>query len=184
MTPGDVTRLLGELGDSGRADDELFGLVYEELRRLAAARLRSERADHTLSATALAHEAYVKLADQRQTNWKNRAHFFAITARAMRRILMDHARARLTEKRGGDADFVTLGKASSASTPSPEEFMELNDALERLAAIDPRRAAVVEYRFFIGLKDAEIAEVLGVSVPTVRRNWRSARAWLQSQLDG
>jgi len=184
VTGGDVTRLLSELGDSEGAGDELFALVYDELRALAAVRLRAERDDHTLSATALAHEAYLKLVDQRETDWKNRAHFFAITARAMRRLLLDHARARLAEKRGGDVDFVTLGQASGASTPSPEELIELDDALERLVAMDARQAAVVEYRFYVGLKDAEIAEVLGVSVPTVRRDWRSARAWLRSQLDG
>ncbi len=182
--PGDVTQLLGRLRDGPeRVVDELFPLVYDELRALAQARLRGERPDHTLNATALAHEAYLKLVDQTRANWQNRAHFFAIAARAMRRILVDYAKARNAAKRGGGAPLATFDEASGPRTSGPGELLELDEALTRLEAVAPRQARVVEYRFFVGLKDKEIAEALGVSVPTVRLDWRTARAWLGVALD-
>lgn len=185
--PGDVTRLLARLraGDGspdGRVVDRLFELVYEELKTLARARLRSERPDHTLDATALVHEAYLKLVDQTRVDWRNRAHFFAIAAQAMRRLLIDHARARSTAKRGGDRVLVTFDEGDAPRTSGSDELLELDEALTRLEVLDARQARVVEYRFFVGLKDREIAEVLDVSVPTVRRDWRLARAWLSSRV--
>lgn len=182
----DVTRLLGELGSiSGRAQvDEVLPLVYEELRRLAEARLRGERPDHTLNATALVHEAYVKLVDQRRTDWKNRAHFFAIAARAMRRILVDHANKRNAAKRGGGAPLVTLVDGETPRDTGAEQLIELDEALHALEAVDGRQAQVVQLRFFAGLGHEEIAEALGVSVATVNRDWRSARAWLTAHLQG
>lgn len=189
--PGEVTQLLNRLGGGDaeprgtspeRVVDRLFPLVYDELKGLAQARLRSERPDHTLNATALVHEAYLKLVDQTRANWQNRAHFFAIAARAMRRILVDYAKARNAEKRGGGAPLATFDEESGPRTSGPEELLELDEALTRLEALEPRQARVVEYRFFVGLRDKEIAEALGVSVPTVRLDWRTARAWLGTEL--
>jgi len=188
---GDVTRLLLELGAdrvqdpaeaNDRVVDELFPLVYGELRALAQARLGSERPDHTLNATALVHEAYLKLVQQKDADWRNRAQFFAIAATAMRRLLIDYAKARRAAKRGGGQALVTFDEESAPRSSGADELIELDEALGRLEALDGRQARVVEYRFFVGLKDREIAEVLGVSVPTVRRDWRLARAWLSTQM--
>ncbi len=180
----DVTRLLGQINaaESGSVVDELFPLVYDELRRVAASRLQAERAAHTLSATALVHEAYLKLVDQRNADWKNRAHFFAISARAMRRILIDHANRRRAQKRGGDGVLVTLAEGDAAVAMRDEELLNLDEALQALEKLDPRQAQIVQLRFFAGLRHEEIAEVLGVSLATVNRDWRAARAWLTSQL--
>ena len=152
--PGEVTELLDRLqgekreaaeAPSERLVDQLLPLVYDELRALARARLRAERPDHTLNATALAHEAYLKLVDQTRANWRNRAHFFAIAARVMRRILVDYARTRNAEKRGGGAPLVTFDEESGPRTSGPAELLELDEALERLEAMNARQARVVEY---------------------------------------
>lgn len=180
----DVTRLLGQLeaAQSDSVIEELLPLVYDELRRVAAVRLQGERAGHTLSATALVHEAYLKLVDQRNSNWKNRAHFFAIAARAMRRVLIDHANKRRAQKRGGGDAVVTLAEGDAAIDLQDEELLNLDEALRTLEALDSRQAQIVQLRFFGGLRHEEIAEVLGVSLATVNRDWRSARAWLTTEL--
>jgi RNA polymerase sigma factor (TIGR02999 family) len=179
----DVTRLLDELrgGDESRFP-ELVAAVQEELRVLAAAHLRRERADHTLQPTALVNEAYVKLVDQRERSWESRSHFLSIASRAMRRVLLEHARARLADKRGGGRGRVTLFEVESALDEQPEALVALDEALERFARIDAQNARVVELRFFGGLDTAETAETLGVSTRTVERGWRAARAWLRDQL--
>lgn len=180
----DVTALLRELARNpdGRVADRLLPLVYDELRTIAAARLRSERADHTLSATALVHEVYLKLVDQEQTDWKNRAHFFAIAARAMRRVLLDYAIARQAEKRGGGADVITLAEGDAAQDSNLDDVIAIDDALKKLDAFDPRGARVVEQRFFGGLTLEEIAEAEGDSLATINRAWRAARAFLTVEL--
>ncbi len=181
--PGDVTELLLSLEAGGeRAVDQLLPLVYDELKGIAAARLRAERAGHTLNATALVHEAYLKLINQKQVDWKNRAHFFAIAARAMRRILLDYAIARNAEKRGGGAALVTLGEEDAGHDSGVDELLAIDEAMERLGQLEPRQEKVVELRFFGGLKLEEIAEVLGVSLASVNRDWRTARAFLTSEL--
>lgn len=181
--PGEVTALLKRMRvSSADAVDELLPLVYGELRRLARARLRGERPDHTFSPTDLVHEAYLELVDQRDATWKDRTHFFATAATAMRRILIDHARAKRTQKRGGEVVMVTLGGTGAEQSRELDELIALDEALEELAALDGRQAKMVEYRYFVGLKDTEIADALGISVATVERDWRSARAWLHSRL--
>jgi RNA polymerase sigma factor (TIGR02999 family) len=179
----DVTRLLLDLssGRAGAADD-LLPLVYAELRSLAAKLLRNERPDHTLQPTALVHEAYLRLVDQRVDTWQNKAHFLAIAATAMRRILIDHARRRRAAKRGGAR--VTLDDDVAAETGPSLDLLELDDALARLSALDARQGQVVELRFFGGLGVEETAAVLGVAPATVKRDWTIARAWLHRELDG
>ena len=157
-------------------------LVYQELHAVAERQLRSERRDHTLNATALVNEAYLKLVDQRSVAWQNRAHFFAIAAQAMRRILINYANKRLAEKRGGGQAMATFDEAFLAGHSRAEDLIELDEALERLKKMNERQSVVVEYRFFGGLTQEEIAEVLGVSVQTVRLDWRVARAWLSKEL--
>jgi RNA polymerase sigma factor (TIGR02999 family) len=186
MRPDDrssVTLLLRAAADGDRdAVDRLYAHVYPQLRRLAH-RVRAGRAGETLSTTALANEAYVKLARGRVADWHERAHFFAVAARAMRQVVMDAARRRIARKRGGDGGFaVSLDEGLHASPVRATELLALDDALERLAAIAPRRAAVVEHRFFGGLTTEDVAAVLGVSTATVERDWRAARAWLASEL--
>lgn len=179
----DITRILGGIrAGEEEALQELFPLVYEPLKRLAYGQLHGERADHTLNATALVHEAYLKLVDQRHVTWQNRAHFFAVAAGAMRRILIDYARGRGAEKRGGGWAQVTFNEEIVARTARAEDFLLLDAALERLKSLDGRQAQVVEFKFFGGLKHEEIAHVLGVSVHTVHRDWRFARAWLGREL--
>ena len=180
---GDVTELLlGLRADGGRAVDRLLPLVYDELRAIAANRMQAERQGHTLSATALVHEAYLKLVDQTRADWKNRAHFFSIAATAMRRILLDHAIARKAEKRGGGAVVVTLGDESASREAALDEMIAVDAALSRLAALDERQGKVVELRFFGGLTMEELAEVLGISLATANRDWRLARAFLTVEL--
>lgn len=186
--PSDVTQtfLRWRQGDAG-ALHALLPLVYEEMRRLAGAYLRDEAAGHTLQPTALAHEAYLRLLDQRHVSWQNRAHFMGIAAQAMRRILIDHARRRGAQKRGGDAVHVALEDSDAAAgvaEPLGVAAEDLNDALDRLAALDERQARVVELRFFTGLSVEETAEVLGISAATVKRDWTLARAWLHRELKG
>jgi RNA polymerase sigma-70 factor, ECF subfamily len=179
----DVTRLLVRLTDGDRAAlDDLLPLVYGELRRLAASYLRRERADHTLQPTALVHESYLRLVDQTQVRWQNRAHFFGVAAQMMRRILVDHARERVAEKRGGGAERLSLDENIAVSGERARELVALDEALARLAEIDPEKSRVVELRFFGGLSVEETAEVLGVSAPTVKRHWRMAKAWLYGQM--
>lgn len=185
MASTEVTTLLGRVrsGDDA-ALDGLFSVVYDELHRMARRQLRKESEGHTLSATALVHEAYIKLVGNEGTGaeWSDRRHFFAIAARAMRQILVDHARARLAQKRGGGGIAVTLGDALSSGERDEESLIALNDALDRLAALSPRLAKIVEFRFFAGLTDAESADVLGVSERTLNRDWRKARAFLSREL--
>lgn len=181
-TTQEVTRLLAGLnaGD-GAAVDALVPLVYDELRRLAAFYLKNERAQHTLQPTALVHEAFLKLVGQ-ETDWQNRNHFFAVAANQMRRILVDYARAHLAEKRGGAAEKIALDEALVFVRERPAEFVALDEALEELAALDPRRARVVELKFFAGLSNDEIARVIGVHSNTVLRDWNLARAFLKTRI--
>ena len=180
---GEITELLLSAGGSRRDTlDRLLPLVYTELKAIAAARLRAERAGHTLSATALVHEAYVKLVDQRRVDWRNRAHFFAVAARAMRRILLDHAIARKAEKRGGGQPIVTLAEEIAGADRNADQLLAIDEALRRLGALDERQERVVELRFFAGMSLEEIAEALDISLATVNRDWRTARAFLTTQL--
>ncbi len=177
--PAGVTQLLIDLskGDE-RAIDELLPLVYDELRRLAASQMRRERAGHTLQPTALVNETYLKLIDQRSVDWKNRAHFFGLASKIMRRILVNHARDRRAEKRGGDAQRVSLSVAADSFEKQDLDILALNEALEKLVEFDSRKSRVVELKFFGGLTTDEIAEVLQISDATVEREWSFARAWL------
>jgi len=179
----DVTLLLSALtrGDEAAAS-KLIPLVYDELRRLAASYMRREHQGHTLQATALVHEAYLKLVEQRSVTWQSRAHFFGVAAQLMRRILIDHARGHLRQKRGGEHKKVSLDEAFVFSEQKLAELLAVNDALELLARVDSRQARVVELRFFAGLSVEEAAEVLGVSPKTVKRDWSVAKAWLYAEL--
>jgi RNA polymerase sigma factor (TIGR02999 family) len=168
-------------GDSG-ALERLTPLVYQELRRLARGYLRGERAGHTLQTTDLVHEAYLRLIDARQMRWQNRAHFFAVSAQLMRRILVDFARARRHLKRGGGAAQVSLDEALTIGPEHDADLVALDDALTDLAKLDERQSKVVELRFFGGLSEPEIAEVLQVSPRTVSGDWHLARAWLLREL--
>jgi RNA polymerase sigma-70 factor, ECF subfamily len=183
-TGHDVTRLLLDLqqGRDGAAD-QLVPLVYGELHHLAVHYMRSERGDHTLQPTALVHEAYMRLVDQRHASWQNRSHFFGIAAQAMRRILVDHARRKQAGKREG-GDRVTLDESVAEAPQRSVDLIALDDALTKLAALDPRQARVVELRFFGGLDIEQTAESLGISPATVKRDWTFARAFLQREMDG
>ncbi len=179
----DVTRLLGDLrGGDREALPELVSAVQNELRSLAARHLQRERRDHTLQPTALVNEAYLRLVDQREQGWDSKSHFLAIASTAMRRVLLEHARARLAEKRGGAAQRVTLFEVPSAMDEEPESLIALDEALEHFAAIDPQNARIVELRWFGGLDVADTAAVLDVSTRTVERGWRAAAAWLRARL--
>jgi RNA polymerase sigma factor (TIGR02999 family) len=171
---------------AGSSPDELFEAVYDPLRELARRYLRRERPGHTLQPTALVHEAYFKLVDQSRVDWKGRTHFFAVGAKAMRRILIDYARSRKRAKRGGDWLRVTL--SGLAAPPfgdlDPTQLLELHSALEKLAQLDERQARVVELRFFAGLRMSEVAKVLGVSKRTADGDWAKARTWLEQELAG
>lgn len=181
----DVTQLLQAWSDGdAEAPAQLMPLVYTELRRLARNYLRRERPDHTLQPTALVHEAYLLLIDQRQVNWQNRAHFYGIAAQLMRRILVDHARADLAQKRGGLTLKLPLDEAASFAQQPPTDLVSLDDALRRLSALDARKSRVVELRFFGGLSVEETAVVLGVSDKTVTRDWNMAKLWLYRELSG
>ncbi|MEQ9568604.1 MAG: sigma-70 family RNA polymerase sigma factor [Longimicrobiales bacterium] len=180
---GDVTRLLHDMSDgSEEAAERLYPRVYAELKAIAATRLRAERAGHTLSATALVHEAYLKLVRQSDVDWQNRGHFFSIAARAMRRVLLDYAIARKAEKRGGGAPLVTLHHDSAAREAGFDDVLAVDEALTRLAELDERQAQVVELRYFGGLTLEDIAQALDVSLSSVNRDWRMARAFLATQL--
>jgi len=176
-----VTQLLlaWAQGDEA-ARDELIPLVYETLRRIARNQLRGERPGHTLQTTALINEAYLKMTEQ-SVSWQSRAHFFGIAARLMRQIMVDYARARLRQKRGGDRQQISLTAAEEGYEQSAD-LLALDEALEALDQVDPERGRIVELRFFGGLTIDETAEVMGISTPTVERGWRAARAWLQTEL--
>ena len=179
-----ITQLLKKWSEGNQEVlDKLMPLVYEELRRQASRYLRRERANHTLQTTALIHEAYLKLIDQNQVEWQNRTHFFAIAAQAMRRILVDYARERNRDKRGGAAENLPLEEAAFVvSQEKAVDLVALDEALTRLAKFDERQARVVELRYFSGLSIDETAEILGISNVTVRRDWNMAKAWLHQQI--
>ena len=180
----DVTQILRSWSDGNEtASDQLMPLVYEELRRLARDYLRRERADHTLQPTALVHEAYLRLVDDKRVTWQDRAHFYGIAARLMRRILVDHARARNTQKRGGLEAKITLDEATALSPSSAPNLVALDDALHDFAKTYPRKSKVVELKFFGGLDAAQIADLLQVSEKTVLRDWSFAKLWLCRQLN-
>lgn len=185
MTPSsnNVTQMLHDWskGDQ-KILDRLIPIVYEELRRQATRYLRRERPGHTLQTTALIHEAYIRLIDQKSVRWQNRAHFFAISAQLMRRILVDHARSRQAAKRGGSDIKLPLEEAMIVSQGREVNLVALDEALERLAVIDPQQSRVVELRFFSGLSVEETAEVLGVSPRTITRDWNVAKAWLRREI--
>jgi RNA polymerase sigma factor (TIGR02999 family) len=179
----DVTTLLVEWGSGNQAAlNELTPLVYEQLRLLAARQLRRERANHTLQSTALVHEAYLKLIDQRRVRWQDREHFFAIASQVIRRILVSHARARKASKRGGGRTALALDDSIALSGRKDMDLVGVDDALEGLSRIDPQQARIVELRFFGGLSIEGTAEVLGISTSTVTRDWNLARAWLHHEL--
>lgn len=181
-----VTEILAELAETETVSaDDLFPLVYEELRRLAKGYLCRETPGHTLQPTALVHEAYFKLVDQTRVDWKGRTHFFAVGANVMRRLLVDHARERGALKRGAGWQAVTLSDVGAffvGEALDPEQLLDLNSALDRLAEFDEREARVVTLRFFGGLTVEQVAEVLGVSKRTVEKDWRHAQAWLHKEL--
>jgi RNA polymerase sigma factor (TIGR02999 family) len=183
LHPGELTQLLESLRDGDRgALDRAFVIVYRELRRLAQGQLRKEHPGHTLAATALVHEAYLKLVGNPAVQWGGRSHFFSIASRAMRQVLVDHARRRHAHKRGGEQHRTTLDDRHVADQMDPEELLALDSAMDRLAAINDRLRQIVEYRFFCGLDDAEIAQLVGVSPRTVERDWAKARAWLYQEI--
>jgi RNA polymerase sigma factor (TIGR02999 family) len=181
---GDVTRLLGLVREGNQdAANQLVPLIYGELRRMAGAYMKRERPGHTLQPTALVHEAYVRLAGEHQIDWQNRAHFFGIAANTMRKVLLDYARRRHADKRGGTrARKVDVDAELLVSDDKLEDLIALDEALQRLAQIDPRQSRIVELRFFAGLDMEGIAEVIGLSEVTIKREWRSARAWLYGEL--
>ena len=180
----DITILLKQINsDDADSINRLIPIVYQQLKAIANNQMRHERANHTLSSTALVHEAYLKLVDQKNVNWQNRAHFFAISAQAMRRILINHAHKKLAAKRGGGQAFVTLDERNAGGINArAEEFIELDRALERLAELDERQARIVELRYFGGMTNSDIAEVLKISEATVQRSWSVARAWLKREM--
>jgi len=181
--PQNVTQMLvAWSGGDERALDKLIPVVYDELRRQAARYLRRERAGHTLQTTALIHEAYLRLVDQKSVKWQNRAQFFGIAAQLMRRILVDHARAKHRAKRGGTNVRVSLSDATSVTGAPNLDLVELDEALKRLAELDRQQSKIVELRFFSGLNVEETAAALGISPATVKRDWRVAKAWLHREI--
>jgi RNA polymerase sigma factor (TIGR02999 family) len=183
QAPENVTQLLIDWSKGDKAAlDALLPAVYQELRHQAARYLRRERAGHTLQTTALIHEAYIKLIDQRNVHWQNRAHFFGIAAQAMRRILVDHARAKNRAKRGGSDIRVSFNEANLVGQQQDLDIEALDEALTRLSKIDEQQSRIVELRFFSGLTVEETAEVLGISPATVKRDWSMAKAWLHREI--
>lgn len=179
----DVTVLLNAVsaGETG-APEKLLELVYDDLRRLAGAYMKNERADHTLQATALVHEAYVRLVDWENVSWENRAQFFAVAAQVMRRVLVDHARGRAAAKREGSQHKLALDEAVSFANEKEFDVLALEEALSSLERLDPRQAKIVELRFFGGLSIEEVAHVLKLSTTTIKREWTIAKAWFQREL--
>jgi RNA polymerase sigma factor (TIGR02999 family) len=181
----EITRLLADWAGGDRdALDRLAPLVHAELRRIARRQMGGERQGHTLQATALVNEAYLRLAGQEGFEWRDRAHFYAVCAQVMRHVLIDHARAHARDKRGGGALHVSLDEAAVMSAESASELVALDEALRELEGVDPQKGRVVELRYFAGLSIEETAEVLGISPTTVRREWRRAKAWLYRALAG
>jgi len=181
--PGEITQLLKQLSGGNReAESRLVPLVYEQLRRLAARYMRRERRDHTLQPTALVHEAYLKLREQQQVQWQSRGHFYCIAARLMRRILVDHAREVEASKRAGSRVKVPLEPEIALADGKSAELLAIDEALGTLFEQNPRQAQIVELRFFGGCSEEEIAGILAISVRTVKRDWRVARAWLYAEL--
>jgi RNA polymerase sigma-70 factor (ECF subfamily) len=179
----EVTALLAEVAKGNQAaQEQLVPLVYSELKKLARAYMRRERDDHTLQTTALVHEAYLKLVRNQTPNWQGRSHFFGIAAQLMRQILIDHARGRLRDKRGGAPVVLPLNEALAFSPQHSEELVKLDEALVRLAKLDARQSQIVELRFFGGLNVEETAEFLSISPKTVKRDWAMAKAWLHGEL--
>lgn len=185
QSPEGITQLLIDWGHGDQAAlEKLMPLVYSELRRLATNYLRRERTGHTLQPTALVNEAYLKLVNQQNAKWQNRAQFFAISAQLMRRILVDHARRRQAVKRGGsEQQRLSITTAEELATQPAIDLLALNEALDELAKMDPQQSRIVELKFFGGLSIEETAEVLGIGHATVEREWKSARAWLRRQLE-
>lgn len=179
-----MTRLLAQISNgNAEAEAKLIPLVYDHLHRLAASYMRGERSDHTLQATGLVNEAYLRLVSQETTKWRDRTHFFGIAARLMRQILVEHARTRHAAKRGGTAQmFVSFDKQLDVSSARSRDVLQLDDALQSLERLDPQQARIVELRFFGGLTVEETAEILGISPRTVKRDWAIARAWLHGEL--
>lgn len=183
METGRVTDLLIKMSNGKpEAVEELMPLIYDELKRLAASYLRRERSDHTLQPTALVNEAYMRLVDITQISWQNKAHFIGVAANQMRRILVDHARQHNALKRGGEFHILTLNEEIDKAAEDSTELIELDDALTELARMDPTKAKLVELRYFGGLTFEEAAEVMGVSLITVKRHWKMAKAWLYGRL--
>jgi RNA polymerase sigma factor (TIGR02999 family) len=181
--PGEVTALLAAWrGGDGGALDRLIPIVYEDLRRVAGRYMRSEDPGHTLQTTALVHEAYLRLTREQDRTWESRAHFFAVAAQIMRNLLVDHARMATRAKRGGGAAEISFEEAPELTTAEPEVMLALDDALQRLAEVDPRASRIVELRYFVGLNNDEVASVIGVSEKTVTRDWNTAKAWLRAEL--
>lgn len=181
--PSAVTQLLNDWRRGDKAAlENLMPLIYQELRQIAARYLRRERANHTLQTTALVHEAYLRLMDQQEVHWQNRAHFFAIAAQMMRRILVNYARDHQTLKRGGHCHRVTLDEALAVEWHKDLDLVALDDALNLLAATDERKSRLIELRFFTGLSIEEAAEILEISVATAKRDWTLARAWLYQEI--
>lgn len=186
MSTGPVSSFTASLaawrqGDK-HATEQVMSTIFQELRRLAAHYLRQERPDHTLQPTALVNELYLRLCASEPIDWQNRAHFFAVAARQLRRILINYARDRKAEKRGGARVKLSLSQVQGLADTRDEDLLEIHEALEKLAALDARAAQVVELRFFGGLTEKEAAEVLGISIATLKRDWEFARAWLLRQL--
>ena len=182
-SPKDLTQILLDWSNGDKeAPAKLTPLVYDELRRLANHYLRRERPDHTIQPTALVHEAYIRLVDQNSVQWQNRAHFFGIAARIMRQILVNYALAHQTAKRGGDQYKLSLDEAIGLAQEPEMNLVALDEALKSLEVIDERKSRIVELRFFSGLSLEEVAEVLGISLATVKREWRMARAWLYTEI--
>ena len=184
-SPGDITPLLSQMaaGDP-EAKAKLGPIVYRELHRLARYHMRQERRDHTLQTTALVHEAFLRLFEHKEGAWENRKHFFGMASQAMRRILVDHSRARKAKKREGHRQKVSLDSALLCAEEHPDDILVIDEALTKLAQWDARQCQIVELRFFGGLSEAETAEILGVSIRTVKRDWTMARAWLHGELSG
>jgi RNA polymerase sigma factor (TIGR02999 family) len=179
----EITRALEQLSSGNQtALDGLLPAVYDHLRRIAERELRREQTGHTLNPTALVHEAYLKLVQLERITWQGRVHFFGACAQMMRRILISHARARKSEKRGAGVAHASLDDVIVAVSERPDALLALDEALDRLAALDPRKAKVVEYRYFAGMEIEEVAEVMGASAATVKRDWTAARAWLNREL--
>jgi RNA polymerase sigma factor (TIGR02999 family) len=182
-TRQEVTQVLLDWNRAdGNAAERLIPLVYDELRRLARQYLQRERSDHTLQATGLVHEAYLRLVDQSSVTWQNRAHFFGVAAQAMRRILVDHARSHRAEKRGGDREKLEFDEELLPSGERAVDLIALDDALRELERLDSRQSQIVELRFFGGLTNEEIGEALDISPRTIKREWRLAKAWLRRQI--